>query len=417
MNPTLKDRLRPYWYAYNRALIPLKQWRVKPLTWISASSLELGPPHGFYPTTREWYDRLNGEDKAKSAYQEIHPASTSQRTLPQTLSGETHWKFKQRATHQAEATFVAQIPQGRVFGENGTVLTPCDSILADVSTEHRRTIEEHSLFTLWKLPPVRHLAGTAAVLSTQGSDVYFHWMFDVLPRLELLRLAGIDFNNIDYFIFSSYHLPFQIQTLEKLGIPANKIITNREFPHISADTLIVPSWASQPGDMPEWACQFLKNTFLPDKTNHSSEPSRKLYISRAQARHRKVINEEELVEKLETIGFESIILESKSMEEQAQLFASASHIIAPHGGGQSNLVFCHPGTKVLEIFSPNYVETHYWVLSNEVNIDYHYLMGAGKIPDDYYDPHWIWDNLEVPISPLYRYLQASQTPTHLPKSR
>lgn len=400
MNPTLKDRLRPYWYAYNRALIPLKQWRVKPLTWISSSSLELGPPQGFYRTTREWYDQLDLQDKEKSSYQEIHPAHTSHRKLPKTLSGEVHWKFRQRVTHHAEPTFVAQIPGGRVFGENGAIITPCDRLLGDVSLEHRSTIEKNTLFTLWKLPPVHHLKGTAAVLSTQGSDVYFHWMFDVLPRLELLRLSGINFEDIDYFIFSSYHLPFQIQTLSQLGIPKHKIITNREFTHLMADNLIVPSWASQPGEMPKWVCQFLRNTFLPTNNSQPSDAPQKLYISRAKSRHRKVINEDQLVEKLEPIGFQSVILETKSMEEQAKLFASAHQIVAPHGAGLSNLVFCFPGTQVIELFSPNYVETHYWVLSNEIDLDYHYFMGEGKQPKEYQDPHWIWDNINLKIDLL-----------------
>ncbi len=404
MNRTLKDRLRPYWYAYNRALIPLKQLRVKPLTWISSSSLELGPPQGFYRTTRQWYDQLSPEDKQKSGYQEIHPAHTSQRKLPKTQSGDIHWKFRQRETHHAQPTFVAQIPKGRVFGESGSILTPCDRLLGDISIEHRSTIEKHGLFTLWKLPAVHSLKGTAAVLSTQGSDVYFHWMFDVLPRLELLRLSGINFDDIDYFIFSSYHLPFQIQTLSQLGIPEHKIVTNRELTHIMADNLIVPSWASQPGEIPKWVCQFLRRTFLSTNNTNLSATLKKIYISRAKATHRKVINEEKLVDKLEEIGVESVILESKSMEEQTQCFASAHQIIGPHGAGLSNLVFCSPGTKVIEVFSPNYVETHYWVLSNALDLDYHYLIGEGEYPKEYQDPHWIWDDINLNLNHLFSLL-------------
>lgn len=55
--------------------------------------------------------------------------------------------------------------------------------------------------------------------------------------------------------------------------------------------------------------------------------------------------------------------------------AAAKVIISPHGAGLTNLVFCSPGTKLIEIFSPKYVNCLYWQISNFCDLQYYYLIG------------------------------------------
>mgnify|MGYP001809771471 FL=1 len=50
-------------------------------------------------------------------------------------------------------------------------------------------------------------------------------------------------------------------------------------------------------------------------------------------------------------------------------------IIAPHGAGLTNLVFCHSRTKVIEIFSPLYRNRCYWLISNICDLAHYTLMG------------------------------------------
>ncbi len=65
-----------------------------------------------------------------------------------------------------------------------------------------------------------------------------------------------------------------------------------------------------------------------------------------------------------------------SVTEQASCLASAEIVVAPHGAGLTNLVFCNPGTKVIEIFSPSYLPNCYWILSNVCGLDHYYLIGT-----------------------------------------
>ena len=140
--------------------------------------------------------------------------------------------------------------------------------------------------------------------------------------------------------------------------------------------------------MPKWTCEFLRREFLPERIREIDKLDRpeRIYISRAKARRRKVINEAEVLKFLGKFGFKDVSLELMSIAEQALLFYSAKVVITPHGAGLTNLAFCSPKVKVIEIFSPNYVNCCYWILSNWVGAEYYYIFGEGKMPPEYMDP-------------------------------
>jgi capsular polysaccharide biosynthesis protein len=73
-------------------------------------------------------------------------------------------------------------------------------------------------------------------------------------------------------------------------------------------------------------------------------------------------------------------LEQMSFADQMQLFESAACIVAPHGAGLANLVFCKTDTSVIEIFPPAPVNVCYWLLSQQVSLLYHYILGEPDSP-------------------------------------
>ena len=64
---------------------------------------------------------------------------------------------------------------------------------------------------------------------------------------------------------------------------------------------------------------------------------------------RRLINENEIKLKLEEAGFKSVRLGKISLEKQIQTFRHAETIVGLHGGGFSNLIFCRPNTKIIEL--------------------------------------------------------------------
>ena len=89
-----------------------------------------------------------------------------------------------------------------------------------------------------------------------------------------------------------------------------------------------------------------------------------------------------------------------SVAAQAALFGSARVVAGPHGAGFANLLFCNPGTAVLEFFSPLYVNFCYWTLARGAGLSYFYILGEGpKIPNSI-EPSFGSVPIRVPLPAL-----------------
>ena len=239
----------------------------------------------------------------------------------------------------------------------------------------------HASLTVSCQPTLKKVAGSASVLAVLGGENYFHWMVHLLPRVQLLRDAGHNLDRIDQFIVNRISNQFQVQTLIELGVPQDRIIETSASMHILVERLYIPARPSRMSDMPRWVCEFLRSRFLKELSTRPKLPKR-IYIARTNVNHRWVENQYEVEGFLSSMGFETIGLESLAVTEQAQLFANAEVIVAPHGAGLTNLVFSRPGTTVIEIFTPRYINACYWALSNLVSARYFFVLGKGEKPKD-----------------------------------
>ena len=227
----------------------------------------------------------------------------------------------------------------------------------------------------------KRLKGSVLSLLTGGggNSNYWHWLFDVLPRIKILD--GIKkLDEINFFLLPDNKKKFQKESLDLLNIPKKKIISSINFRHIVADKVIAvdhpyvikndPSNEIQ--NIPIWIIEYLRNSFK-SKTNNKKFP-KKIYIDRRDAtsnhRHlRKILNENEVKNFLLKKGYSIIALSELSFDDQVNLFSNASNIIGLHGAGFANLVFCEPGTKVLELKSKN-AGFMYANLAKKVSLQY-----------------------------------------------
>ena len=108
----------------------------------------------------------------------------------------------------------------------------------------------------------------------------------------------------------------------------------------------------------------------------------RIYITRQNEQARRVSNEKELITYLKILNFVIIDPGTLSYNEQIRFFRSAEIIIAPHGAALSNIVWCNPNTKIIELNGDEDVRWHFAKASFALN--FIHILITGKTIDSLY---------------------------------
>jgi capsular polysaccharide biosynthesis protein len=361
------------WILFYRRIL-----RALPVAKIPVSSKFFGRPKGYYRTTQE-YQASTRASRMGNVSREIYPAETVRFTLPTPLEGgEAHWKFKENQVKEIPPARVFELHNARFWGHyGGSIITEDDRLLADLSPDVLG-LEHHRIFAAVKLPRCRRLDGTVAVLSTaEAGHNYWHWTFDLLPRLHLLQQAGFTPANVNFYLVNHSGLHFQEQTLSEAGIPSEKIIWTNARTHIEAERMIVSSLKPAQLHVSNWTCRFLHG-LAPEgiATN-----KRRLFVGRGAAAFRQWRNEDEVFHFLKGRGFERIACDKLSVAEQRRVFSEAEIVIAAHGAAMANIIYCRPETTFVEVFPSNYVDASMWPAASYLRLKHYYVLGEGATHD------------------------------------
>jgi hypothetical protein len=212
---------------------------------------------------------------------------------------------------------------------------------------------------------------THLLATDQESIGHFHWLTEVLPRLWLVKDRANDL--VLMLPDSSYVRKFGLATIEILGLSFKDIVWMDGGTLYRVPKLVHVSKVCQTGQMDDEIMQELNRIFVRGK----SRGNRKLYVSRAKAGFRKIVNEAELEERLKAYGYEVIQPDDWSLERHIAVFSECDTLLSIHGAGLTNCLFMPPGGKVVELRKrePNY---GYWHLAESIGHEYFYYHG---IPD------------------------------------
>ena len=314
--------------------------------------------------------RLEKEELASSVpailkRKPILPATSSQLDAPKTIQDDCDNANRDTKIDTNRVT-LAEIERARLFFDGSDCI---------VKTEEGQVVTQfgpRSNEKLFPWTPCEKLAGTTLLLGfSQGAHCYYHWMLDILPKLGLLKSAGIDLNSIDHILVREVNDSFQNETLKHLGISRSKIIETKDAPFFQCERLlhvILDNGINMKMN------QFIPNWLNDSFPNSESESERiKLYVSRPSNVRRGIKNEDELIPIFKEFGYTIRTMEGMSVIEQAELFSRADVIASPHGGALTNMVFAKSGAKVLELFG-RHVYPYYYGLSAVCGHQYHALL-------------------------------------------
>ena len=258
------------------------------------------------------------------------------------------------------------------------------------SLTHQSKHKPHKTHSLWKewrddmnieLPPVTQSFNETntyvwlPVDEGSGKNPWHIWI-DVISKFRLLEKRWST-NFSRYCFILANHSPYFEKVCQTL-FPDVKIVTMPKGETWQFKHLLVPSMSnSKDGVIVPPLAPWLRH-FKGLKNLKGIKPHRKIVVLRPGAKSRKLVNSDELLLKLK--GWETVALEKMSIKDQMKTFAEASHIVAAHGAGLVNLLWCQPGTKILEIQDKNMIHKKvYPLLSHNLDLE-HKLYLADVVP-------------------------------------
>lgn len=179
--------------------------------------------------------------------------------------------------------------------------------------------------------------------------------------------------------------PYKISSLQLLGFDRDDIVQWNPDQKLHIKRLLVPSIRKIEKNnqydkkirgviyklLSPNACKWLRKE-IRERISRKGSYSNKVFISREDAEKRNIINRNKVVNLLHRHGYEQYILSELSFEQQAELFAQADKIVAPHGAGLTNIMFAKD-CEIIEIFGSKIKPTFY-LQSQVLNLEYTALL-------------------------------------------
>ena len=208
----------------------------------------------------------------------------------------------------------------------------------------------------------KHIQNTI-VLGSSSADNYYRNMITFFPRIFFLEKEKIKL---------AIHRNSSNKFRNFITIMCNKIGIELEFIYLDDGF-----YKFSNSKIPQFLLKDDSFNILNKLILKNSKKSLKIYLTRQHSQYRNLINEGDIIEILKREGFKIVDLGDFSIIKQMELFSKSKVIISPTGSGLTNIVFCSPGTKVIEI-TPKYqfdyesnFKNRYSFICKSLNLDYY----------------------------------------------
>lgn len=269
-----------------------------------------------------------------------------------------------------------QLDEAEVFTHGGFITSPQRKLLQSFYAGRPNSGRDdlHLLASerlkrrVFRTPTV--LKGTSFSLLTPGSEGYYHFLIESLPRIFVAQAMDIDLGLVDHVLVPGNFRKHAEWTFSRLGLNSlqSRIVEvhKRNSFHcehlISTGSPTFGGWLSSPA---------VKGFASMRSAPHDGGPPKRIYVTRSN--RRRVTNEGDLEGLLREYGIVPVDLESIDFASQISLFSNAEVVVGPHGAGLSNLVFSKD-CKVFELMPARYVNFSFAVISEVVELQHHIIM-------------------------------------------
>ncbi len=304
-------------------------------------------------------------------WREVHPAWRA--AWPAQLpSGELPACLRDRLTHSLPARGVLELRDAVVLGDHGWVFTAEGRVVVDTSAfADAEPWMPRMRRPLLSAGATRLRGRTLSLLSNWSSTNFYHMLCESIPRVQMVFAAGWRWEDFDRILLPATCTPTIRRMLEQLGLPGEKCLRVEwgQRNHFRVDELVCTSFLGGRRTVLPMQIDYLRGLYSPRRGNE--ERGRRIFVRR-RARTRHIRNEAELVALLEARGF--AVVDPGELSNAEDVFHAADFVVGAHGAGLANLVFCRPGTKVLELLPTDQPFPYFFTVSVHGGLHYDCLI-------------------------------------------
>ncbi len=326
-------------------------------------------------TVPEYVARV-GPDAA--SFQQIHPPSIHEAPLPRNIESREQlpdtvgwwgYSFRDVPERTGGETFIATVPECRVVHY---VDPSNEQFYPAIQTHDERSLElreirfrrEHAERLRAGEFSVQRLDRATWILERVYRN-YSHWFTAHIPKLLLLRDRGM----LEDVLMPTDPSMIMEDSLRLIGIDVGQFRTYEPDAMVEAKELTI---LGTDRFRPE-LLQSVREAFW---TRPPAAPQRRIYISRAKAPRRQLLNEDEIWRILEPEGFERVVMEDLRFAEQVALMRETRILFSIHGAGLTNMMFCAPGTHVVEVADLSFPNPNFYAVASALEHEYWLLSGT-----------------------------------------
>lgn len=257
-------------------------------------------------------------------------------------------RFSAPGFFKAPDRVVYSVAGGGVLGQIGLVYDPAKrSFIAESASHWTQDLNSITYTNAFRLPASISLSGITLSFLTLGADGgFYHFLLESLVKASMF--AGM-MAQADHFLFNGPQTAWKQKWIDRAGIDSSKIIWVADTSHYLCEQLLFTNKLIGDQQANLWCVDTLRS-LMRNRGNEAIRREKKvIWISRKDANSRAIAWEQELLALYPNI--QPLELSEMNAEETIIAFQDATHIIAPHGAGLTNIYLCSQGTSVLEIFS------------------------------------------------------------------
>lgn len=232
-----------------------------------------------------------------------------------------------------------------------------------------------------------------------SAENYYHWMVESLPRLLLVQKKYLN-----AVLLIPDPAPEYIRTtVALLGFDKVLPLSRKDDTVLKVGHLVLPELVyyeeEEYGDLPRYRSEkaataaegkvspaipvplpkpeeeelivAVRRKLLKQFKRKADPPARRVFVSRARQKTRRLINEHEVLPVLKKYGFETICFEDLTFEDQVQLMLDTEVFVSVHGSNMVNILFLRTGAKVVEMMNGALLNDAYYLMSSSIGLPYY----------------------------------------------